>query len=977
MTEFFGSVHHMATQSRSLGGLSVLKQTSSNSGYIAHKLFIYMKNIFIPHSSTRSSVKKFLAFVLMFAMNLSVGGLGVFLLPSATSAAVVSTTIFSSGFESSPIFSDWTSSDTKWTNTTSEHQGAHAAKVNGQTGANNDALTKFASTTGYKDITFSYWYRADDLESRTCTNNNNCSGHDDVVLAQYTLDGTNWVTLDIISKIGSDGQYHEKIDTLPSATADNANFGLRFSANLDAGNDTVRIDDVLLTGTLLENTLARCTDNIDNDGNGLTDLEDPSCAQFRPTLVVVKHVVGGTQKAENFVLQINGGNSFPGNEGGTTFTYNTSLMQYAVTESAAGDYNTTVSPSCSGTLVAGQSTTTCTVTNSYDVCANIAGNQTSVPPEDMRDGNNCIPKSDPTPVPPSQPGQCIAKELTIISDGTNTVEENNNAFATGTYVHPNWVAAIPGVPTAIWIWQTYFVEHPAQDETKTFDKNIVVNGSTTGATLTIAMDNSFVAWLNGVEFASSSNEVGYSATRDYTVPAALFVKGTNTLRVSVKNWSGNADPQLNPAGLLYRLTVNEEECPIQVHITKYIGEDHANTESADDASFPMHASWNAGNTGTGSGDYTLNSAGYGGGGAYEAVTAFMSIPADYATNEMLANEENDNAILSPNAACIPDHFRLEGYKWGDTLDLALASATSTEAPSFTGLVHDKYVIVYNETCPSASSATGTITLTKVVKGGAKEVSDFPLFVGETSVISGATTTFTASTEGSWYQISENNTAENYTAEFSGDCSMREDGGGHYIILHQGEAKSCTITNTYRGTLPPEMLPTPGSGSAYIDGCTNALATNYNIFANKDDGSCKLPPPPPSTGGSGSITPEGEVLGAATTTEPILSASCTEYLHSYLGYGKKNDPEEVKKLQIFLNRIMGADIPVSGYFGKLTRLGVKKFQVKYHDQILQPWIDAGVDPKELEGGTGYVYKTTLRQINLIECADINISLPKNL
>ena len=174
-----------------------------------------------------------------------------------------------------------------------------------------------------------------------------------------------------------------------------------------------------------------------------------------------------------------------------------------------------------------------------------------------------------------------------------------------------------------------------------------------------------------------------------------------------------------------------------------------------------------------------------------------------------------------------------------------------------------------------------------------------------------------------------------------------------------------------------ISPTLGGGSTIFDywGCTNKNATNFNSIASKDDGSCKIP-----QGGSSSSTDVGgsnvgEVLGASTTTPDLsLPIGCTEYIHSYMRQGRKNDSEDVSRLQTFLNETMGAKIPVTGIFGSMTRSWVKKFQVAYHGEIIKPWYDAGYKGKDIENGSGYVYKTTKREINMIKCASLNLPLP---
>ena len=112
-------------------------------------------------------------------------------------------------------------------------------------------------------------------------------------------------------------------------------------------------------------------------------------------------------------------------------------------------------------------------------------------------------------------------------------------------------------------------------------------------------------------------------------------------------------------------------------------------------------------------------------------------------------------------------------------------------------------------------------------------------------------------------------------------------------------------------------------------------------------------------------PQGEVLGASTCTEPLLT--------DYMRQGKPNDPEQVKLLQQFLNDHMQAGLEVTGFFGPLTTKAVEEFQLKYWEDILAPWVPHGLQGDHTP--TGYVYKTTLRKINNLFCADLSLPLPE--
>lgn len=128
----------------------------------------------------------------------------------------------------------------------------------------------------------------------------------------------------------------------------------------------------------------------------------------------------------------------------------------------------------------------------------------------------------------------------------------------------------------------------------------------------------------------------------------------------------------------------------------------------------------------------------------------------------------------------------------------------------------------------------------------------------------------------------------------------------------------------------------------------------------------------SVGANGPIVPQrgGSVLGASTSSSDVgqvLGVSCGLYMDKHIRLGSpKNDSEQVKKLQEFLNKVLGSNIPVTGFYGPLTFAKVKEFQLQYRDQVLKPW--------GLNTPTGLVYLSTLRQVNNIECPDIMPNLP---
>ncbi|MFZ2663856.1 MAG: SdrD B-like domain-containing protein [Patescibacteria group bacterium] len=157
-------------------------------------------------------------------------------------------------------------------------------------------------------------------------------------------------------------------------------------------------------------------------------------------------------------------------------------------------------------------------------------------------------------------------------------------------------------------------------------------------------------------------------------------------------------------------------------------------------------------------------------------------------------------------------------------------ANTSIAISEAGLPGYSFVSITGNGCPSSLGGTVTLnegqnitctitnddiqpklTVTKVVENGShgtKVVSDFPLFVDSTSVLSGVQNGFNAGT----YTISETG-QEGYSAVISGDCAPN-DGS---ITLNVGDIKACTITNTSQyGKIVIEKQTLPDGNSTTFD-----------------------------------------------------------------------------------------------------------------------------------------------------------------
>jgi len=118
-----------------------------------------------------------------------------------------------------------------------------------------------------------------------------------------------------------------------------------------------------------------------------------------------------------------------------------------------------------------------------------------------------------------------------------------------------------------------------------------------------------------------------------------------------------------------------------------------------------------------------------------------------------------------------------------------------------------------------------LIVTKVVindNGRTNVISDFPLAVGSTTVISGTSNSFASGD----YEVSEI-TNSNYTKSFSGDC----DSNGS-ITLYPGINMACTITNN---DIAEVSQGSSGGGTVY--GCKDPLALNYNFFVANNKALC--------------------------------------------------------------------------------------------------------------------------------------------
>jgi len=216
-----------------------------------------------------------------------------------------------------------------------------------------------------------------------------------------------------------------------------------------------------------------------------------------------------------------------------------------------------------------------------------------------------------------------------------------------------------------------------------------------------------------------------SSPKTQTIDVADTVKsGATTLEIGVLK-VGNL-PLVHVGAMTAVVTYTAPT--VKVTIAKFINGVQATTSNVQSAAFPMYAIYPGG-----AGDYTLSATGFNNPDAYKATTSNMPYGSNYSTYE--------NAPASCTAAY---PYKLVGYTTDETLEAAMLGTPTEAVPAFVGLTSDKFVIVWNKTCPPApvnvSPANGsTLTTAAWDKADWTDVTDWssPMtYIYESSLSSG-------------------------------------------------------------------------------------------------------------------------------------------------------------------------------------------------------------------------------------------------
>lgn len=180
----------------------------------------------------------------------------------------------------------------------------------------------------------------------------------------------------------------------------------------------------------------------------------------------------------------------------------------------------------------------------------------------------------------------------------------------------------------------------------------------------------------------------------------------------------------------------------------------------------------------------------------------------------------------------------------------------------------------------------------------------------------------------------------------------------------GPTQDSTDVTGEQSTVPTTPAPTPTTTPTPID--ASKLGPIGGGGSGSSGGS--------SSGGTG-ITVGTPISATATSTVIGIDPNCSKLFKTYMGLGKKNNKAEVMRLQAFLNEHINAKLVVDGSFGSKTKTAVKAFQTKYASTILLPWDVAKLSTNLVSNPTGYVYKTTQYQLNLLVCPAFSAPAPK--
>ncbi len=485
------------------------------------------------------------------------------------------------------------------------------------------------------------------------------------------------------------------------------------------------------------------------------------------TINVVKLVTndnGGKKVAGDFAMHISGTAGTANFAGSTTgVTTNVVPGTFTVSETPDSGYTATMSGSCSGTITLGQHVV-CTITNN------------------------------------DKPGSLVVKKNLINNNGGNTVvtdfsfKVNNGTSVSFEADAQNDITVNAG---------TYsIVENPAVGYSTTYDNctNVVIpNGGTAICTITNDDIQPKITVIKTV--------VG----GDKSVANFPLSVGTTSVTSGIQtgiNAGTYVVSEVNNPAYGYSASVWGGDCASNGTITLHLGDMKTCTIT------------NTRDTGTITVNKKVDNAdGKGFVDVSGTATPFrwqLDLGDTNLMGTSLSNIVTGQHVVTESSV---NNYSFVGAYINGTIDQS-EHAYSCANPEFTTLPIPVTVTTAGASVTLCNTGIQPkLTVNKVVVGGTKVVSDFPLFVNTTKVTSSIQNGFNVGT----YTISETNQA-NYSGVITGDCSATG-----AITLNVGDVKSCTITNTFTGKPSLSITKTnnivgftnPGQSVTYTVTVTNA------------------------------------------------------------------------------------------------------------------------------------------------------------
>lgn len=546
------------------------------------------------------------------------------------------------------------------------------------------------------------------------------------------------------------------------------------------------------------------------------------------------------------------------------------------------------------------------------------------------------------------------------------------------WLHAAWLQEV-----GEWIWKdtSTSADDAAGGAEETFTRTFTVIGTPKDSILEIAADNQYEIYVNGDLLVADTGEFNYGATEEHVIPASMLQGGENSIMFVIDNIDHPTEntPETNPAGLLYKVTVNEDECdPYEPPV-------------------PTKATVSATKIMCEAEEFLPNMAG----GADITSTTASAWLAEGDNAEHCWLEEGYVFQWAPNGTPDP----------ADNGTEALGSPWTSFAPTGVNGVATAEITV--------ADAVGVIQVREVLKTGDQE------FTGDNNDVS-AELFCSSDVAGydNWEWISDPAAGETYhcVAFNANEDAENPDGGGgndpegtlvvrkyteggngifsfyveeevdfasvvvldpdvvvdtgddgygeESLVLPVGEysiseivPEGWDLTSASCGQL---NVGTASEGASFV---IEEDETTYCDFYNETVSESITPSVQNGGGGGGPVkrTSDSNDEDEDGIVAGVSDEQCGPLLSEYLGKSYANTSGEVTKLQQFLNGEVGSTLPLTGVFGPMTEAAVRTFQLKYWEDVLQPWFafpEYGV--LDADDSTGIVYKTTKWKINNIFC-----------